>query len=357
MTTPSARGIVAAKPGSTGQMTALDKYVRLESGALWRPERGAQRRDVAISFGDATLVIADGAGRPLAHWSLPALERQNPGEMPAIYAPDAGADEIVEIADETMVGAIEEICAAMAKARPKPGKLRHWMTGGLVAVTLALAVFWLPGALTRQTLAVVPAPKRVEIGATILGHMQAETGAACREPRANDAATRLAVRLFGAETPTQIVVVPNLARGAVALPGGLIVVDYGILRASDDPAAAAGFILASHAAEIQLDPLGRILQGAGLGTTFRLLTTGDLPPETMQTAARSLVSATEAQTDPDQLRTLFAAKQIPQAPYLAVADARSGTMPDLGDDPLDPAELLPVLNDSDWVSLQNICDI
>lgn len=60
-------------------MTALDKYVRLESGGLWRADANAQRRDVGISFGDATLVIADTAGRPVAHWSLPAITRLNPG--------------------------------------------------------------------------------------------------------------------------------------------------------------------------------------------------------------------------------------------------------------------------------------
>ena len=58
-------------------MTALDRYVRLESEALWRDEPGGQRRDVTISFGDATLVIADATGKPLAHWSLPALIRQS----------------------------------------------------------------------------------------------------------------------------------------------------------------------------------------------------------------------------------------------------------------------------------------
>lgn len=338
-------------------MTALDRYVRLESGGLWRPEPDAQRRDVVISFGDATLVISDGAGRPLAHWSLPALERQNPGEHPAIYAPDDDASEIVEIADETMVEAIEEIRAALAKARPKPGKLRHWITGGLIALTVALAVFWLPGALTRQTLAVVPLPKRVEIGATMLGYMQAETGAACREPRANEAAGRLARRLFGSETMAQIVVVPELMQGAVALPGGLIVVDYGLLRASDDPAAAAGFILASRAAVVKMDPLEEVLREAGLGVTFRLLTTGEVPPQTLQAAAQGLVTSDGATAARDVLRDTLAMAQIPQAPYLKVADARTGTMPDLGDDPLKGTDVPAVLNDSDWVSLQNICDV
>ncbi|MDP5358769.1 MAG: hypothetical protein NWR52_01250, partial [Paracoccaceae bacterium] len=215
-------------------MTALDRYVRLESDALWRAGTDAQRRDVTISFGDATLVIADGAGRPLAHWSLPALIRQNPGESPAIYAPDDEASEVLEIADTMMVDAIEEVRKALAKARPRPGKLRHWLTGGVILATIALAIFWLPGALTRQTLAVVPLPKRIEIGTAMLGHMQAQTGAPCRSPQAAAAATRLAQRLFGAGTAMRIVVVPQLAQGAVALPGGLIVLDYGVLQGSDD---------------------------------------------------------------------------------------------------------------------------
>ena len=51
-------------------MTALKEYARLESTGLWRPDPEAQRREVAISFGDATLVIADSAGRrwPIGRW-------------------------------------------------------------------------------------------------------------------------------------------------------------------------------------------------------------------------------------------------------------------------------------------------
>ncbi len=120
------------------QMTALDRYVRLESDALWRASPDVQRRDVTLSFGDATLVITDHAGRPLAHWSLPALTRQNPDETPAIYTPDEGGSEMLEIADTIMVAAIEEVQAALLKSRPKPGKLRHWLTAGLIAAGVAV---------------------------------------------------------------------------------------------------------------------------------------------------------------------------------------------------------------------------
>lgn len=338
-------------------MTALDRYVRLESDALWRAGVDAQRRDVTISFGDATLVIADGAGRPLAHWSLPALIRQNPGEAPAIYAPDDEASEVLEIADTTMVEAIEEVRKALSKSRPKPGKLRHWLTGGLILVTTLLAVFWLPGALTRQTLAVVPLPKRVEIGAAMLAHMQLQTGAPCRTPQATRAAVALSQRLFGGDTKTRIIVVPKLAQGGVALPGGLIVLDHGVLQSSDDPAAAAGFILASRAAVIHKDPLERLLNEAGLGVTFRLLTTGEIPGDILRDNANALLVGEAPVADAQVLRDMFAQANIPQAPYLSLADARTGNMPDLGTDPLADQTVPWILSDGDWVSLQNICNI
>lgn len=331
-------------------MTALDKYVRLESGGLWRAGPDEQRRDVVVSFGDATLVISDKAGRPLTHWSLPAVTRQNPDETPAVYTPDDEASEAVEIADEMMIDAIEQVRAALDKERPKPGKLRHWMTGGLIVVTLLLAIFWLPGALTRQTLAVVPAPKRTEIGAAMLGHMQAETGPACREPGAVEAARRLAERLFGHQTLTQIVVVPELAQGAVAIPGQLIVLDYGVLQGTDDPAVAAGYVLAAHAARMETDPLEKVLRQAGLGTTFRLLTTGEIPPEILQANAATIVAAPWAEVEENSLRRIFATAQIPSAPYAAIVEA------DLTPDTLSGDAISPILTDADWISLQNICN-
>ncbi|SFR44123.1 hypothetical protein SAMN04488005_1994 [Yoonia tamlensis] len=337
-------------------MTALAKYERLECDGLWRADKDAQRRDVVVSFGNATLVIADGAGRPLTHWSLPALERRNPGEVPAIYAPGEDADEYLEIADDLMIDAITAIHKALDKSRPKPGKLRQFMTLGTIVAVLAIAIFWLPGALSRQTLAVVPIAKRMEIGASLLGYMQETTGQACNEPRANAAATTLAKRLFGADTRTRIVVVPDLTQGALAIPGRLILVDYGLLQRADDPAAVAGFIVASRAKTGESDPLEALLQRAGLGVTFRLLTTGEIPAQVLQDNARTLLDTPPQTAGRDAIHTAFGKAQIPLAPYAALLDRTTGNMPDLGADPLDGQALPAILTDSAWVSLQNICN-
>ena len=338
-------------------MTALDKYVRLESGGLWRADADAQRRDVGISFGDATLVIADTAGRPVAHWSLPAITRLNPGTRPAVFAPDDDAGEQIEIADDLMIDAIEEVRKALARARPKPGKLRHWITGGLVLATIALAVFWLPGALTRQTLAVVPAPKRTEIGAVVLGHMQAQSGPVCREPTGVAASEKLAARVLGPDNQTRIVIMPGVAQGAVPLPGGIIALDQALVSQTDDPAVAAGYVLAAHVARSDADPLEQILREAGLSTTFRLLTTGEIPGEVLQAHAVALLHGTLERPTQDKLRAAFAAAQLPSTPYDAMAEARGNGATQVGEDPMAGQEVPLILSDGDWVGLQNICNI
>ncbi|WP_375254537.1 hypothetical protein [Yoonia sp.] len=337
-------------------MTALDRYVRLESDALWRAAPDAQRRDVVIAFGDATLVISDQAGRPLTHWSLPALIRQSPGELPAIYAPDEDGSELLEISDPIMIEAIEEVRKALAKAQPHPGKLRHWLTGGFVGLAVLLGVFWLPDALIRQTLSIVPNPKRQEIGAQMLGYMVPRTGPVCQSTRGDIAAARFAERLLGDAQSNAVKIVPELKQGALALPGGLVIVDANILQLSDDPAATAGFILASRAAIMHSDPLENLLIQEGLGTTFRLLTTGSITPMILDQNAQNLITAQAPQPNPQALADLLAQAQIPQGPYVAASDQRSGNTPDLGPDPLQGQPVPLILDDSDWVALQNICN-
>lgn len=338
-------------------MTALDKYVRLESGGLWRADATAQRRDVTVSFGDATLVITDGAGRPLAHWSLPAIRRQNPDTRPAIFAPDEAADETLEVSDALMIEAIEQVMGALEKERPKPGKLRHLTTAAIIALVLALAIFWLPGALTRQTLAVVPASKRIEIGAEMLAYIQQDTGAACRESAGLEAADALMERLLGAAHGNRLVVLPALAGGAATLPGGIVLLDRALLEQTDDPAVAAGYLLAARVARAETDPLAPVLESAGLGTTFRLLTTGDIPAPILQEHAGTILADRAPSPNGDALAAAFVAAQVASGPYYAMADARGDNIAQSDGPSIDGTDMPLILADDDWVSLQNICNV
>lgn len=338
-------------------MTALREYERLESGGLWRADADAQRRDVTVAFGNATLVITDGAGRPLTHWSLPAIIRKNPGKHPAVFAPGDDAEEVLEIDDDLMIGAIEKIRISVAKQRPQRGKLRQALTISFLVGTTALAFLWLPDALTRQTVSVVPMVKRAEIGAVILGHVQRLTGPRCRNAQGVEALEKLQQRLLGPNAAGQIVVLPQLTQGAVVLSGRIILLDKRIIENADDPAVPAGYIVAASAARAATDPLADVLRAVGLGKTVGLLTTGELPPESLAEFARTVTERDATFPNTDTLIAAFQAAQIPTSPFAYARDASGQRTKSLiTADPYAERDEPEIMTDADWVRLQGICN-
>jgi hypothetical protein len=176
-------------------MTVLEQYRRLESLGLWRDGPDDQRREVVVSLGEATLVVSTPAETALTHWSLPAIERLNPGRTPALYAPGAEAEERLEIDDPDMIAAIEAV-RSPSTGRPHPGRLR-WMIGAAAALAvLAGAVFWLPGALTRQTVtACCPRPSAWRSARRCLSEIGRLAGPPCdRAARARGAGAAVDAR-------------------------------------------------------------------------------------------------------------------------------------------------------------------
>ncbi|MFT6533031.1 MAG: hypothetical protein ACJASC_002589 [Limimaricola cinnabarinus] len=349
LTETAGRDIRAAK----GTMTALKEFARLETEGVWFSEPGAEPRPVTISFGEATLVLSDETGLPVTHWSLPALHRMNPSERPAIYAPDAEASETLEIEDDTMIGALEKVRRAVAAREPRPGRLRQGVIAGSVVLGLGLAVFWLPGALMQQTLSVVPPGKRSELGATLLGMVQKITGPTCRDPLGSEALGRMRDRLLG-QGGGQIVVVPEGLAGPLYLPGGIIVLPQELVEDAEEPAEIAGHVLATVASREEHDPLDDLLREAGFGTVLKLLTTGDIPTETLQAQAVHLVETPAPRADDSLLLEEFAAAGVPIGPWARATDPDGAVSAVLV--AAEPAASAgPVVSDGDWVSLQGIC--
>jgi len=337
-------------------MTALREYERLESGGLWRENADAQRRNVVVSFGDTTLVMSDTAGRTLTHWSLPAVRRLNADQMPAIFTPGEDAAETLEIDDDLMVAAIEKVRKSVHRQRPRSGRLRWIGMGVSVAAVIALAVFWLPEALIRQSIGVVPAVKRSEIGATLLGHIQRVTGSSCRNALGVQALGRLKSRTLGPASGGQIVVVPGGVNRALYLPGGLIVLNKSLVEDTQDPATAAGHILSAAGQLRVADPLAVILRHAGPGATIRLLTTGDIPSNVLRDYAEALIADPPPIPPDDVLLALFAGAQISSTPFAYAVDVTGErTIGLIEADPLQGVDAPEVLGDGDWISLQGIC--
>lgn len=337
-------------------MTALKKFSRLEAPGIWRPTREAQRQDVIVSFGEASLVIADRNEKALSHWSLAAVVRINRGERPALYTPSADTTETLEIDDETMIEAIETIRGAILRARPHRGRLRLVLFTTAVGMLLAAAAFWLPGMLVRHTLGVVPDPTRAEIGTKLFQAIGRVTGSPCRSRRGDQALARLQARLLPPGRGA-LLVVPDGLSGTISLPGGVMLLGRQLVEGPEVPEVTAGHILAEAERQARSDPLQAVLQGAGPLATLRLLTTGHIKDETLQAYAETLTAQEPAPVPDAALLERFAAAGISSTPYAYALDITGeSTFGLIEADPMrSTGARRPVLDDSDWVALQGIC--
>lgn len=335
-------------------MTALKEFTRLEAAGLWRPSPEAQRRDVIVSLGEATLTISDMQERVLGHWSLAAIERRNPGQFPALYGPDGDPGESLELpeSEDTMIGAIEKLRHAISRKRPQPGRLRWITLGGLAVILLALALFWLPGALVRYTASLVPQSQRAEIGNTILTRIERVTGQACQTGDTGAILDKLATRT-GAE---RLIVLGAGVQDSLHMPGGIILLNRALIEDHEDPAVVAGYILSERARVSLEDPLVRMLRSAGMRASLGLLTTGTLPASAIDRYAETLLTTPRPDLPVEPLLSAFEAAQIPSTPYAYARDITGETtLPLIEADPMAGADPGPLLPDRDWVILQSIC--
>ncbi|TDK52350.1 hypothetical protein [Antarcticimicrobium luteum] len=336
-------------------MTALREYERLEASGLWRPNPEDQRREVIVSVGEATLTIANTNDRALAHWSLAAVERKNPGSFPAIYHPDGDPGETLELAadEAAMIEAIERLRAAITRARPRPGRLRLLGVAASTTLVLLLLLVWLPGAMRRHTVQVVPAIKRQEIGAALLDRIERVAGRACDTPETRPVLERLA-RRTGAR---RLVVLRTGVKDTLHLPGGIILINRAVIEDYEDPAVAAGYILVERARTQQIDPLAEFLEQGGPVSTFRLLTSGHVTQGALDRYAEQVLTAPRPALGEAQILAAFAKASVPSTPYAYARDITGESVLGLIEaDPMAGREAAePAMPDRDWVLLQGIC--
>ena len=339
-------------------MTALSEYERLEASGLWRASPDAQRVDVYVSLGDATLTILDRREQPLTHWSLAAIARANPGKRPALYHPDGDAGETLELGEDAseVIDAIEKLRAAVDRARPHPGRLRLVMFLGSLAAVAALATLWLPGALRDHATKVLPEVKREEIGDALRRHIERVTGPACDGPDGRRALSELANRLPAGGDPGTLDVMRDGVKGAVALPGKTILLDRALVEDYEEPDVLAGYIVEQRLRADVHDPIDALLQHAGTWDSIRLLTTGELTEDVLADYARHLLTRTEEPLPDETLLNGFASWSVRSTPYAYALDVTGeSTLGLIEADPFASEAPPPILSDADWLRLQGIC--
>ena len=339
-------------------MTALKEYDRIEATALWRATPEAQRREVILSIGESTLTISDSNDSALGHWFLPAVERANPGQLPAVFYPDGDSSETLELSEneQQMIDAIEKLRAAIDRGKPHPGRLRWLVSLAVVAAVVALVVFWLPGAARDHAARVVPDVARKEIGTSVLTRITRVSGLPCAE-----AAGVKALRKFGARLPSptgaaRLVVLPAGVPEASHLPGGIILLNRALIEDYEEPDVAAGYIVAEHLRAQLSDPLKDFLDQAGLVATLRLLTTGHVAPASLDAYAEHQLIAKPAPIPDQTLVAGLKAWSVRAKPYAYALDITGETTLELIEaDPFANTAPQPLLSDNDWQRLQSIC--
>lgn len=335
-------------------MTALTKYARLEATALWRPTPDEQRREVIVSIGEATLVVIDNNEKPLAHWSLAAVERANPGVIPAIFHPDGDPGETLELpeGEAEMTEAIETLRKAIEKTRPRPGRLRWIGMAASVLVVIWIAAFWLPGAMQDHTLKVVPKAKRAAIGQALLKRIERVSGPVCA-----DAAGRAALDLLSQRLQAgKVAVLPNMTQDILHVPGDLILLNRSVIEDFEEPDVAAGFIVTEQTRRDATDPLRDLLQVVGIRENFRLLTTGDVAPQALDTYAKHLMTTPPAKAKTSRQIQRFEQVALRSTPYAYARDITGETTLKLIEgDPMNGKLTEPLMSDANWLRLQSIC--
>ncbi|MEL7092409.1 MAG: hypothetical protein AAFN94_11805 [Pseudomonadota bacterium] len=336
-------------------MTALSKYDRLETTGLWRASSAGQRREVVVSIGDATLVISDLNDSALTHWSLAAVERAADAAGSAVFYPDGDPGETLELPPESaeMIEAIETLRAAVARARPHPGRLR-WLGAAIsVASVVAIGFFWLPGALVEHALRVVPPVKEAQIGTALLARIERVSGPPCMTPEARPALAALAGRTGAA----RVHVLPGGVREALALPGDAVLINRALVEDHEAPEAAAGYVLAELERVRETPALRALLEHAGTAATIRLLTTGALPPAALDAFAESALSNPPDALPPEALIDAFARARVHAQAYGRARDiSGEETLELIEADPLAGQDANPIMADGAWLQLQAICE-
>ncbi|MEM1361155.1 MAG: hypothetical protein AAGF94_05495 [Pseudomonadota bacterium] len=330
-------------------MTVLSQYERLECPAIWRADADAQRENVFVTLGKATLVIVSETEVALSHWSLPALERINPGATPAKYRPAKDSTELLEIDDETMVDAIETVRKSITRRQPHHGRLRGFMRLVFVVALIGLAILWVPGAIRAYTNAMLPQVLREDIGSRLLSHLVPVTGPACANRQSLPAVAKMSERLFGPGSPRVVVLSGGPVR-SISLPGNMLLLHRELIEAAERAEVPAGYLIVEAQRAAEAPPLARLLDQSNLWTSVKLLTTGEIDEERLKQYAEGLPLSDAAM--PLGISQAFTSAALSPAPYLDDLAFRGATLPDVTDQITAPE---PVLSDANWVRLQDIC--
>ncbi len=339
-------------------MVALAGYQVLECPGIWKPPTAKIGQDVVVQLGKETLTFLGEDSAVLALWSLDTIVELDKTGSHSCFAPDPLGKEYLLIDDELMVEALSAM--TVSKNAPAADPPSPWAGFGkflsFMLILVGITYFFSENIADSMAGAIV-GPQRSEIGETLFNTLLTDTYIRHKvcpvDPAILD---KITVRLFPEER-IEIRVVSGGVRSAEMLPGQILVVsisEFDIGR--DRPERLAGILLLAHARNQARDSLAAFLHEAGVLSSIRLLLGREISPYIFETFAAGLASRRPIPVSEQELYREFAELNLATEPFALYLLAEGLDPEKFVGAPYDEASItFPLLEDSEWVALQNSC--
>ena len=134
-------------------MTAIKKFSRLESKAVWIENNETSSKSVIISFGKSSIIISDTDAIPLDHWNFNSISILSKDKNIFTLIQSENPSEKLVIEDKDMNEAIELICDSQNSNASTFYRLKKILLY-IPFLILILFIFYLPLILTKALITV-----------------------------------------------------------------------------------------------------------------------------------------------------------------------------------------------------------
>lgn len=350
------------------------------------------RNKVLVEAGPAGLRILAADGRLLAAWPYAQLRRMS---APAgVLRLARGGETLLarlEIRDAALIAAIEDRADTLDRGGAAERKLRRKIVALSLAAgasLIATAIFGLP-ALAGRIIPFVPLAVERKLGDAVNREIRAaldtqhlgvafSCGRGPEEMQGRAALDKLVRKLAAAAAlpvALHVDVVHRSEPNAMALPGGLIYVDEGLLKKAQAPDEVAGVIAHEIGHVVHRDGTRIVLQTAGLSFLFGMMLGDFVGGGAVVIAARTVLKSSysrRAEAAADNYSVALMAKAGGDPHALAailgrIASDKEHGLKILLDHPETKARIAaieavpvygtpqPLLDAGDWAALKQIC--
>ncbi|MEM6971821.1 MAG: M48 family metallopeptidase [Pseudomonadota bacterium] len=371
-------------------MTASPEHDTLEGVGRYFDGESARSQEVIIGFGKRSIVIFQHGDQAIAHWPLGALRATRGGGIGELtLMPGHDSDEQLVIDDPTMIGIIKKVCPDLyRKPRGGAGMRKAVVWAGLASGSVAAIIFVLIPAMAVQLAPLIPYERERAMGdatmeqlSTIMARGSRFDDGICDGPRGLAALEKMTARLephSNIDRPIQVDVIDASIPNAFAAPGGRMALTRGLLSMAETPEEVAGVLAHEMGHDLHRDPMVGLLRQAGSTGVLSMLIGDVVGAGIFATVGDAAIYASysqmqERRADDEAIRILQEA-ELPTRPFGEFFERlreESGETPSvlqfLSTHPTsqsraekvlsleDRTNYTPVLTDSEWVALQNVC--